>query len=126
MRIRPCALIVEDEVNLALELQDAMSALGFYVCGLAATKSRAQSLAMSESPDIVLMDVRLEGGREGIEAARWVREVCRSEVVFITAHTDRDTLQRIRQQVPGAPVLPKPVSHRELAKAVAEISLSAP
>ena len=122
MKMRPCALIVEDEVNLALELEDAMSALGFYVCGLAATKSRAQSLAMSESPDIVLMDVRLEGGREGIEAARWVREVCNSEVVFITAHTDRETLQRIEQQVPGAAVLPKPVSHARLAEAVAAVA----
>jgi DNA-binding NarL/FixJ family response regulator len=67
------------------------------------------------SPDVVLMDVRLEGGREGIEAARWVREVCHSEVVFITAHTDNETLKRIQQQVPGAPVLPKPLSHACLA-----------
>jgi DNA-binding response OmpR family regulator len=124
MQMRPCALIVEDDVNLALELEDAVSALGYYVCGLAATKSRAQSLAMSENPDIVLMDVRLEGGREGIEAARWLREVCHSEVVFITAYTDGDTLARIKQQVPGAPVLPKPVSHTGLAEAVAAISAS--
>jgi two-component system, response regulator PdtaR len=122
MELRPCALIVEDEVNLALELEDVMLGLGFYVCGLAATKSRAQSLAMSDSPDVVLMDVRLEGGREGIEAARWVREVCQSEVVFITAHTDGETLKRIQQQVPGAPVLPKPVSHARLAEAVAEVT----
>jgi DNA-binding NarL/FixJ family response regulator len=125
MQMRPCALIVEDEVNLALELEDAMSALGFYVCGLAATKSRAQSLAMSDSPDVVLMDVRLEGGREGIEAARWVREVCHAEVVFITAHTDSETLRRIQQQVPGAQVLPKPVSHTRLAEAVAAVASKA-
>jgi DNA-binding NarL/FixJ family response regulator len=119
MDVRPCALIVEDEVSLALELEDAMSAMGFYVCGVASTGSRARSLAMSDNPDIVLMDVCLEGGREGIEAARWVREVCQSEVVFVTAYTDEDTLQRIQQQVPGAAVLPKPVSHNHLAKAVA-------
>jgi two-component system, response regulator PdtaR len=70
---------------------------------------------MSDNPDIVLMDVCLEGGREGIEAARWVREVCQSEVVFVTAYTDEDTLQPIQQQVPGAAVLPKPVSHNHLA-----------
>ena len=67
MDVRPCALIVEDEVSLALELEDAMSAMGFYVCGVASTGSRARSLAMSDNPDIVLMDVCLEGGREGID-----------------------------------------------------------
>jgi DNA-binding NarL/FixJ family response regulator len=80
---------------------------------------------MSDSPDVVLMDVRLEGGREGIEAARWVREVCHSEVVFITACTDSETLKRIRQLVPGAPVLPKPVSHTRLAEAVAAVASKA-
>lgn len=55
------------------------------------------------------MDVNLEGGREGIEVARWLREVCKAPVVFITGYTDRDTIARIREQVPGAPVLPKPV-----------------
>jgi DNA-binding LytR/AlgR family response regulator len=67
------------------------------------------------------MDVCLEGGREGIEAARWLREVCRAEVVFITGHTDRATLERIHDQVPGAPVLSKPVSHAHLAEVVAAL-----
>jgi DNA-binding NarL/FixJ family response regulator len=119
MNIRPCALIVEDEPFVALDLEDAMSELGFYVCGVAPTQERAWSLAASEHPDVVLMDVCLEGGREGIEAARKLREACRAEVVFITGHTDRVTLERIYEQVPGAPVLPKPVSHAHLAEVVA-------
>jgi DNA-binding NarL/FixJ family response regulator len=39
---------------------------------------------MSDEPGIVLMDINLEGGREGIEAARWLREVCGTAVVFVT------------------------------------------
>jgi CheY-like chemotaxis protein len=70
MHIRRCALIVEDEPFVALDLEDAMLELGFYVCGVAPTQERACSLAASEQPDVVLMDVCLEGGREGIEAAR--------------------------------------------------------
>lgn len=62
MNIRPCALIVEDEPFVALDLEDAMVEMGFYVCGLAATQDRAYSLAASEQPDVVLMDVCLEGG----------------------------------------------------------------
>ena len=52
-----------------------MQALGFD-CDLAASSQDAFLQAMEDAPDIVLMDVNLEGGREGIEAARWLREVC--------------------------------------------------
>jgi DNA-binding NarL/FixJ family response regulator len=77
---------------------------------------------MSNQPDVVLMDVNLEGGREGIEAARWLREVCETAVVFVTSYNDDDTVERIHQQVPGAPVLAKPVYRETLADAVAEVS----
>jgi two-component system, response regulator PdtaR len=50
MRVRPCALIVEDEPFTALDLEDAMEELGFYVCGVAATEDRARSLALVTSP----------------------------------------------------------------------------
>ena len=66
------------------------------------------------------MDVNLEGGREGIEAARWLREVCDIPVVFITAYTDHDTVARIHQQVPGALVIAKSLYRSRLAKAVKE------
>jgi DNA-binding NarL/FixJ family response regulator len=116
------ALIVEDEILIALDLEAEMRALDFDVCGLAPSASKARSLAMSNEPDIVLMDVNLEGGREGIEAARWLREVCETAVVFVTSYNDDDTVERIHEQVPGAPVLPKPVYRERLAEAVAEVS----
>jgi len=89
--------------------------------GVAATQDRAYSLAASEQPDVVLMDVCLQGGQEGIEAARCLREACRAEVVFVTGHTDRATLERIHEEVPGAPVLTKPISHARLAEVVAAL-----
>jgi two-component system, response regulator PdtaR len=116
------ALIVEDEILIALDLEDAMSALGFEVCGLASTADTARSIAIDNQPDVVLIDVNLEGGREGIEAARWLREVCETAVVFVTSYNDHDTVERIHEQVPGAPVLPKPVYRERLADAVAEAS----
>ena len=119
MNVRPCALIVEDELFVALDLEDAMVEMGFYVCGVAATQDRAYSLAASEQPDVVLMDVCLQGGQEGIEAARCLREACRAEVVFVTGHTDRATLERIHEEVPGAAVLAKPVAHARLAEVLA-------
>jgi two-component system, cell cycle sensor histidine kinase and response regulator CckA len=114
------ALIVEDEYLFALSLAADMQALGFATCDLAANGQDAFLQAMEEdAPDIVLMDVNLEGGREGIEAARWLREVCDIPVVFLTAYTDADTVGRIHEQVPGAPVIAKPLYREYLAKAVA-------
>jgi CheY-like chemotaxis protein len=69
------------------------------------------------------MDVNLEGGREGIEAARWLREVCDIPIVFVTGNADPDTVERIHQQVPCAPVLPKLVYRDRLADAVAAVTL---
>jgi DNA-binding response OmpR family regulator len=112
------ALIIEDEIVIALGLQDAMSAMGFDHCDIASSDQRARSLAMWGQPDVALVDVSLEGGREGIEAARWLREVCDVPIVFVTGYTDPDTIDRIHQQVPGAPVIPKPDYRRGLAHAV--------
>ena len=75
---------------------------------------------MEDPPDIVLMDVNLEGGREGIEAGKWLREVCDIPVVFVTAYTDHDTVERIHKQVPGAPVIAKNFYRERLAKVVKE------
>ena len=70
------ALIVEDEILLALNLEADLQALGFDICDLAANGQQASQLAMNNQPDVVLMDINLEGGREGIEVARWLRTVC--------------------------------------------------
>ncbi len=116
------ALIVEDEIVIALDLQDAMSAMGFDQCELASSDRKARSLAMGSQPDVALVDVCLDGGRDGIEAARWLREVCEVPVVFVTGCDDPATIERIHDQVPDAPVLTKPEYRRGLADAIAEVT----
>src|SRR6476619_5276733 len=116
------ALIVEDEPIFAMGLAADMQALGFDTCDLAADGQNAFLQAMEDPPDIVLMDVNLEGGREGIEAARWLKEVCDIPIIFITAYTDRDTVERIHEQVPDAPVIAKPLYRERLASAVAKVA----
>src|SRR5262245_16120048 len=119
--LQPTVLIVEDDHLIALDLERAMADLGYKVC-LAASESKARSLAMQDHPDIVLMDVCL--GREGIETGRWLRAVCGTSVVFVTSEVDANTVQRIHEQVPGAPVVSTPVHRDSLARAVqaAEVS----
>jgi two-component system, response regulator PdtaR len=119
------ALIVEDEIMIALDLEDAMADLGFEVCALVPSDRRARLVAMRDQPDVVLVDVCLEGGREGIETARWLREVCGASIVFVTGCNDRATVKRINDRVPGAPVVAKPVYRDELASAIASAALLA-
>ena len=116
------ALIIEDEFLIALDLEATMFKLGFDVCALAPSARKARSLAMNDQPDVALVDVCLEGGREGIEIARWLREVCEVTIVFVTAQNDEDTIDRIHEQLPGAPVLSKPVFRHALAGAVAAVT----
>jgi CheY-like chemotaxis protein len=113
-------MIVEDDIFFALNLEADMHALGFET-DLAANEYQASELAMNSRPDVVLMDINLEGGREGIEVARWLRTVCDAPIIFISGSTDRDTVERIRELVPDAPVLSKPVYGDRLAEAVAEV-----
>ena len=116
---RPRALIVEDEIVIALDLEIAMSDLGYEVCALAPSERSARAVAMQEEPAVALVDVCLASGREGIETGRWLREVCGISIVFVTACDDEATVRRIRERVPGAPVLAKPVYRDGLADAVA-------
>jgi phosphoribosyl 1,2-cyclic phosphodiesterase/DNA-binding response OmpR family regulator len=118
----PRALIVEDEVLIALRLEADMNALGFDVCGLAANAGQAISLAIKERPDIVIMDIYLNGARDGIETARRLRELCGVPVIFVTAYSDDEgIMDRIQQQVPDAPVIAKPLYGHRLADAIAEV-----
>ena len=115
-------LIIEDEFLIALDLEATMFKLGFDACAMAPSAYKARTIAMSNRPDVALVDVYLEGGREGIEIGRWLREVCDVPIVFVTAHNDVDTIDRVHEQVPGAPVLSKPVFRRTLAGAVAAVT----
>src|SRR5689334_19390183 len=121
---RLLALIVEDEVMIALGLQADLEALGFEVSGLAANAREAMSLAMNDKPDLVVMDIYLNGARDGIEAARSIRETFGTRIIFVTAYTDDDgIIERIHQQVPDAPVLPKPLYGDRLANAIEQLHL---
>ena len=93
------ALIIEDEFLIALDLEATMFKLGFDVCALAPSARKARSLAMNDQPDVALVDVCLEGGREGIEIARWLREVCEVPIVFVTAQNYDAVVERIHEVV---------------------------
>jgi CheY-like chemotaxis protein len=112
------ALIVDDEFLIACDLEASMHELGYSACTVASNEMDAIELAKSDPPDVVVMDVYLGGIRAGIETARWLREVFGVPVIFVTAHCEDGTLERIHEAVPGAPVLSKPVYRETLASAL--------
>jgi len=124
---RPRALIVEDEIVIALGLEADLSELGFDVRGLAANAKDALSLAMDATPDLAVIDIYLNGARDGIETARMLRELCGVPVVFVTAYSDEEGIvERIERQVPGAPIVNKPLYGHRLADAINEVAKTAP
>ncbi len=109
-------LVVEDEPFVAEQLTARLEALGHRVVGRAGNAQDALDLAAREAPDLVLMDIVLEGERDGIwVAAELLRDAI--PVIFLTAHADDERLARARLTEPLA-YLVKPVADAELRAAV--------
>ncbi len=106
-------LAVEDERVVARGLRLQLNNLGYDVPSVASSKSEALDLVEQLKPDLVLMDIRLNGRSEGIEAAREIRDRFDIPVVFLTAHSDPETLGFAKGTDPFGYVL-KPAQDREL------------
>jgi CheY-like chemotaxis protein/signal transduction histidine kinase len=90
-------VIVEDEGLIAADLQERLEREGYQVPGIASTGGGALQLVRAESPDLILMDIRLAGDLDGIQVADKVRREFDIPVVYLTAYEDRETLQRASQ-----------------------------
>jgi len=106
-------LVVEDENIIARDIAQRLEALGHEVVGTEATGAGAVAAAGRSAPDIVLMDIVLDGPMDGIEAAGLIAELYGLPVVLLTAFGDRDTLERARACGPQGYIL-KPFDDREL------------
>jgi CheY-like chemotaxis protein len=91
---RPKILVVEDEYLLAAELEHHLQQAGFTVVGIASSAEEALEFATSEKPDLAVMDIRLAGPRDGIEAAIDLRSQLGIPSIFASAHADEATRKR--------------------------------
>jgi PAS domain S-box-containing protein len=87
-------LIVEDDRIVARDIQQQLSRIGHTVVGVTPRGEDALPLTLQSQPHLVLMDIRLEGKTDGIDAADQIRQRCRVPVVYLTAHADEQTLKR--------------------------------
>jgi PAS domain S-box-containing protein len=110
-------LIVEDERIVARDIQSRLTRLGYTVVGLTRLGEEAVRLAAEMRPDLVLMDIRLEGPMDGVTAAQEIHNRLQLPVVYLTAFADEETLQRARVTEPFGYIL-KPFEERELRTAI--------
>jgi signal transduction histidine kinase len=87
-------LIVEDERVVATHVERSLQDAGYVVTGIAASAAEAKSSVQRAPPDVALVDIRLRGHSEGFEIAERLRVESDVPVVYMTAHTDDETLQR--------------------------------
>jgi len=106
-------LVVEDEVLVGLELKEDLERLGYDVPDVVSSGERVVEAVAAHQPDLVLMDVRLAGGVDGIEAAYQAKAEFEVPVIYLTAYSDAETLRRAALTEPAAFLL-KPVDEREL------------
>jgi DNA-binding NarL/FixJ family response regulator len=116
-------LVVDDEFLIAQGLCLQVEDLDMAVCGTAATADEAVALAQLHKPELVLMDVRLRGDKDGVDAALAIHHAVGSKVIFITGSREPSTIARIQMDHPAG-VLFKPISDRQLRSAV-EVALGA-
>jgi PAS domain S-box-containing protein len=114
-------LIVEDEAIIAMEIENQLQSLGYEVTSMVDTGEKAIAKAESDKPDLILMDIRIKGEMDGIEAAKEVRNRFGIPVIFSTAYLDEERIERAKITMPFGYVL-KPVQERDL-KVTIEMAL---
>ncbi|OHV82601.1 response regulator [Rhizobium sp. LCM 4573] len=114
---RKSILVVEDDRVVSRDIQLQLRNIGYDVAGAAVTGEDAIAMATSLKPDLVLMDIRLEGDMDGIQAATTIRHQLRVPVVYLTAYADDETVKRAGDSEPFGYLL-KPFEETQLRAAI--------
>src|SRR4051812_12087986 len=89
-------MIVEDETILSEYLRDLLTRCGYSVTSIIPFGEKAADKAIQDRPDLILMDIKLRGEMDGIDAAGEIRQRLNVPIVFLTAYADETTLQRVK------------------------------
>ena len=106
-------MLVEDEGIIALNTQKRLLSLGYDVCAMVSSGEEAIKKAEEHKPSLVLMDIRLRGEMDGIEAAQKIRERFNIPIVYFTAISDKRTLEQVKITEPYGYII-KPFEDSEL------------
>lgn len=115
-------LIVEDEYPIAMDIETRLKKLGYDVIGIASSFEESIKLVTSNEPDLLLMDINIEGDKNGIETAEILQKLCNAPVIFLTAYSEDKILDRALMIKPAGYLL-KPFDDRQL-KATIEVGFA--
>jgi DNA-binding NarL/FixJ family response regulator len=105
--------IVEDEIVIVRGLEDALARLGYRVCGFALSGAEALAAIAAQKPDLVLVDIHLQGAMDGIQLAQHILEAYAIPVIYITAYSNEEVLERAKPTNPFGYIV-KPFRERQL------------
>lgn len=114
-------LITEDERIIAEDLKQTLQSIGHEIVGIASSGEKAIEQAGMLLPDIIFMDIKLEGRMNGVEAAREIRNTIDTSIIFCTAYADDLTLLQISALNPDGYVS-KPFLEKEILESIKHIS----
>ena len=101
----------------AVNIKKLLEERGYSVCGIAMSGEEAIGIYEKEKPDIVLLDIILQDSKDGIEVARHIRKDSDIPIIFLTAHTDRETVEKAKTAYPQG-YISKPISTADLFSAL--------
>lgn len=114
-------LIVEDQLIIAMDLKQTLEDLGYEVTGIAGTAEECFQFVLEGKPDLVLMDIMLSGNVDGIAAAEEIHQKFDLPIIYLTAHSDDNSLLRANLTGPYGYIV-KPIEERDLYTSI-EIAL---
>lgn len=106
-------LIVEDEFIIAEDLKLQLKKLGYEVTGIANSYDKALDLIRAEEPDLMLVDIKIKGEKDGIELAATVKKTYDFPLIFLTSHADSKTVERAKEVHPNGYLI-KPFEREDL------------
>lgn len=106
-------LIVEDESIIAEDIADSLESIGYAIVGIVSSGEEAIAISSELQPDIVLMDIMLQGQMDGITAAEQIQSRFQIPAIFLTAYADEKTLQRVKETNPFGYIV-KPFEEKNL------------
>ncbi len=114
-------LVVEDDIQMVKFIQFKLNYMGYEVAGTADNCDQALERARMLQPDLILMDIMLEGSSDGIETAQKIVETQHVPIIYLTAHEDEELFERAKITEPFGYLI-KPFNDRDL-RIVIETSL---
>lgn len=113
-------VVVEDELIIQMFITRVLTNEGYRVVAEVRNGDDAINACKEKSPDLVLMDVGINGSIDGIETAKYIKECCDLPIIFMTGNSDEATLERAKKVEPVGFVF-KPIDEQRLIKQLEEL-----